>query len=98
MAQNKVNNNIKFYTFIDILSTYSDENTSISIKEINNNMNNRIKGIIKLYMLYKRTKWKVLINMSPLAKMLIEALENEEDDIVLAEVLDFYEYLKEKKS
>ena len=35
--------------------------------------------------------------MSPLAKMIIEALENEEDDIVLAEVLDFYEYLKEKK-
>lgn len=42
MIQNKVNNNIKFYTFIDILSTYSDENTSISIKEINNHMNNRI--------------------------------------------------------
>ena len=38
----KVNNNIKFYTFIDILSTYSDENTSISIKEINHHMNNRI--------------------------------------------------------
>ena len=35
--------------------------------------------------------------MSPLAKMIIKALENEEDDIVLAEVLDFYEYLKEKK-
>lgn len=35
--------------------------------------------------------------MSPLAKMIIEALENEDDDIVLAEVLDFYEYLKEKK-
>ena len=32
--------------------------------------------------------------MSPLAKMIIKALENEEDDIVLAEVLDFYEYLK----
>ena len=39
---NKVNNNIKFYTFIDILSTYSDESTSISIKEINHHMNNRI--------------------------------------------------------
>ena len=35
--------------------------------------------------------------MSPLAKMIIHALENEDDDIVLAEVLDFYEYLKEKK-
>ena len=29
--------------------------------------------------------------MSPLAKMIIQALENED------EVLDFYEYLKEKK-
>lgn len=35
--------------------------------------------------------------MSPLAKTIIKALENEDDDIVLAEVLDFYEYLKEKK-
>ena len=35
--------------------------------------------------------------MSPLEKMIIQALENEDDDIVLAEVLDFYEYLKEKK-
>ena len=34
--------------------------------------------------------------MSPLAKMIIQALEDENDDIVLAEVLDFYEYLKEK--
>ena len=31
--------------------------------------------------------------MSPLAKMIIQALEDENDDIVLAEVLDFYEYL-----
>lgn len=38
----KVNNNIKFYTFIDIISSYSDENTSISIKEINEHMNKRI--------------------------------------------------------
>ncbi|GKZ02438.1 hypothetical protein ANS017_03010 [Paraclostridium bifermentans] len=42
MIQKKFNNNIKFYTFIDILSTYSDENTSISIKEINHHMHNRI--------------------------------------------------------
>lgn len=38
----KPNNNIKFYTFIDILRTYSDENTSISRKEINHHMNNLI--------------------------------------------------------
>ena len=37
------------------------------------------------------------MNMSPLAKRVIEALKNEDDDVVLAEVLDFYEYLKDKK-
>lgn len=35
--------------------------------------------------------------MSPLAKEVIEKLSNEEDSQVLAEVLDFYEYLKQKK-
>ena len=32
---NKVNNNIKFYTFIKILSKYSDENVSLSTSDIN---------------------------------------------------------------
>lgn len=35
--------------------------------------------------------------MSPLAKEVIEKLSNEEDKQVLAEVLNFYEYLKQKK-
>jgi predicted DNA-binding transcriptional regulator YafY len=35
---NKVNNNIKFYTFIKILSKYSDENVSLSTSDINNFM------------------------------------------------------------
>ncbi len=35
--------------------------------------------------------------MSPLAKKVIEVLKNESDEVVLAEVLDFYEYLKQKK-
>lgn len=35
--------------------------------------------------------------MSPLAKELVEKLNNEEDTQVLAQVLDFYEYLKRKK-
>ncbi len=35
--------------------------------------------------------------MSPLAKKVIEVLKNENDEVVLAEVLDFYEYLKQKK-
>jgi hypothetical protein len=35
--------------------------------------------------------------MSPLAKEIIEKLNKEEDPRVLAEVLDFYDYLKQKK-
>ncbi len=35
--------------------------------------------------------------MSPLAKKVIEVLKNEKDEVVLTEVLDFYEYLKQKK-
>jgi hypothetical protein len=35
--------------------------------------------------------------MSPLAKEIIEKLNKEEDARVLGEVLDFYEYLKQKK-
>lgn len=36
--------------------------------------------------------------MSPLAKEIIDKLYKEKDPLVLAEVLDFYEYLKQKKS
>ncbi|MEG0775315.1 hypothetical protein [Clostridium sp.] len=36
--------------------------------------------------------------MSPLAKEIIEKLNKEEDTRVLAEVLDFYEYLKLKRN
>ncbi len=35
--------------------------------------------------------------MSPLAKEIIEKLNKEDDARVLGEVLDFYEYLKQKK-
>lgn len=35
--------------------------------------------------------------MSPLAKEIIEKLNKEEDTQVLSEVLDFYDYLKQKK-
>ncbi len=35
--------------------------------------------------------------MTPLAKKIIDAISMEEDAVVLAEVLDFYEYLKAKK-
>lgn len=38
----KVSNNIKFYTFIEILRTYSDENVSLSIKEIQHHMRKRL--------------------------------------------------------
>ena len=36
--------------------------------------------------------------MSPLAKEIIEKLNKEEDTRVLGEVLDFYEYLRDKKN
>ncbi len=36
--------------------------------------------------------------MSPLSKEIIEKLNKEEDTQILAEVLDFYEYLKQKKN
>ena len=36
--------------------------------------------------------------MSPLAKEIIEKLNKEEDVKVLAEVLDFYDYLKQKEN
>ena len=35
--------------------------------------------------------------MSPLAKEIINKLNREEDELVLSEVLDFYEYVKQKK-
>ena len=35
--------------------------------------------------------------MSPLAKEIIDKLNKEQDVMVLAEVLDFYEYIKQKK-
>jgi hypothetical protein len=36
--------------------------------------------------------------MSPLAKEIIDKLNKEEDTRVLGEVLDFYEYLRDKKN
>lgn len=36
--------------------------------------------------------------MSPLAKEIVDKLNNEKDGTVLAEVLDFYEYIKQKKN
>lgn len=38
----RINNNIKFYTFIDILETYSDKNVSLSVKEINHHIKKRL--------------------------------------------------------
>ena len=38
----RVSNNIKFYTFIEILKSYSDENVSLSIKEIKHHMRKQL--------------------------------------------------------
>ena len=35
--------------------------------------------------------------MSPLAKEIIDRLNRENDELILSEVLDFYEYVKQKK-
>ena len=35
--------------------------------------------------------------MSPLAKQVIKSLSQEKENLILAEVLDFYEYLKVKR-
>ena len=35
--------------------------------------------------------------MSPLAKEIIDRLNIEDDELILSEVLDFYEYVKQKK-
>ncbi len=56
MEMTKVNNNIKFYTFIDILSTYSDKNVSISIREINEHMNKNIGIVINKRAVYSYIK------------------------------------------
>lgn len=37
-----MNNNMKFYAFVETICNYSDEEVSISVKEINNHMNQRI--------------------------------------------------------
>jgi hypothetical protein len=35
--------------------------------------------------------------MSPLAKEIIDRLNREDDELILSEVLDFYEYVKQKR-
>lgn len=35
--------------------------------------------------------------MGPLAKEIIDRLNREDDELILSEVLDFYEYVKQKK-
>lgn len=52
----RVNNNIKFYTFIDILRTYSDENISLSIREIQHHMNKRLGVMIDRRTIYSYIK------------------------------------------
>lgn len=52
----RVNNNIKFYTFIDILRTYSDENISLSIREIQHHMQKRLGVMIDRRTIYSYIK------------------------------------------
>ena len=48
-----------------------------------------------IYYCYKYIKGSDL--MSPLAKEIIDRLNRENDELILSEVLDFYEYVKQKK-
>ena len=48
-----------------------------------------------IYYCYKYIKVSEL--MSPLAKEIIDRLNREDDELILSEVLDFYEYVKQKK-
>ena len=48
-----------------------------------------------IYYCYKYIKGSDL--MSPLAKEIIDRLNREDDELILSEVLDFYEYVKQKK-
>ncbi|CEN89820.1 Uncharacterised protein [[Clostridium] sordellii] len=50
---NKVNNNIKFYTFIKILSKYSDENIFLSTSDINNFMRKYVDTEIDRKTIYR---------------------------------------------
>lgn len=52
----RVNNNIKFYTFIDILRTYSDENVSLSIREIQHHIKKRLGVMIDRRTIYSYIK------------------------------------------
>lgn len=48
-----------------------------------------------IYYCYKYIKGSDL--MSPLVKEIIDRLNREDDELILSEVLDFYEYVKQKK-
>ncbi|MCR8746231.1 helix-turn-helix transcriptional regulator [Romboutsia lituseburensis] len=50
---NKTNNNVKFYTFIKILSKYSDENVSLSTSDINTFMKEYIGAEIDRRTIYR---------------------------------------------
>ena len=52
----RVNNNIKFYTFIDILRTYPDENVSLSIREIQHHIKKRLGVMIDRRTIYSYIK------------------------------------------
>lgn len=73
----KVSNNIKFNTFVNILRTYSNEDVSISIKEINNHMKERL-GIT----LDRRTMYSYIKDMRQIG-MKVSAYNKEKDGYFL---------------
>lgn len=82
----RINNNIKFYTFIDILQTYSDKNVSLSIKEINNHMKKRL-GIV----LDRRTIYNYMRDMKALGFDVSDYDKNKEGYYLNSHTLEPYE-------
>ena len=69
----KLSNNIKFFSFVSILSTYSNEEKSLSIKEINNYMMDKL-GIT----LDRRTIYGYIKDMRKLGLSVSEYDKNKE--------------------
>lgn len=69
----KLSNNVKFFSFVSILSTYSNEEKSLSIKEINNYMMDKL-GIT----LDRRTIYGYIKDMRKLGLSVSEYDKNKE--------------------
>ena len=82
----KVSNNVKFYTFIKILSKYSDENVSLSTSDINNFMKKYIDTEID-----RRTIYKYINDMNELGFEIIKYNNEDKGYKLIGHNLEEYE-------